>query len=270
MLTTSNASSLIAQELSDGILTITLQRPDKLNTFDMEMLEAFGRAVETARDDDGVRAVIIKGSGRAFCAGMDITIFQTIRELGLMQPRVRTLFQKIQRVLVENLELLEKPIICAIHGACTGAGLELAMACDVRIAARDARLSLAEVRLGVLPDSGGCHRLARLIGIGRAKEIVMTGRFVDAVQAERIGLVNRLVDANALDQAAIEFAKEFTTVGPLAIGVAKRVIDGAYGLSPRAGLELEYLAGHALYWTEDADEASRAFLEKRAPIYRGS
>jgi enoyl-CoA hydratase/carnithine racemase len=254
----------------EGVLTVTLNRPAKLNTFDEAMIEAFGAAIERAHADTAIDVVIVNGNGRAFSAGMDVGLFTILREWGLHSTRARAFLRRAQSIFVERLEALEKPVICAIHGTCAGAGLELAIACDVRLASAEAKLSLPEVRLGVIPEAGGCHRLSRLIGLGRAKEMVMTGAAVEAAEAERIGLINQVVATpEALEEAALAYVARFRECGPRAVGLAKQVIDRAFGMEPRAGLDLEYMTGNTLYATDDAHEGYRAFVEKRAPEFRG-
>jgi enoyl-CoA hydratase/carnithine racemase len=265
-----NPEDLVLTSTRDGVLRVTLNRTDRLNTFDAPMIEAFAAAIGEAHARPDIDAVLIDAKGRVFSAGMDVALFETLREEGLHNPGARAFLRRAQNSLVERIEALEKPVICAIHGVCAGAGLELAIACDIRVASADAQLSLPEVRLGVIPEAGGCHRLSRLIGLGRAKEMVMTGRPVDAAGAERIGLVHRLVALrDELDEAALSYVAEFRQCGPLAVGLAKQVIDKAFGMDPRSGLDLEYMTGNTLYATADAHEGYRAFVEKRRPAFRG-
>jgi enoyl-CoA hydratase/carnithine racemase len=252
------------------ILWITLDRPDKLNAFDQAMFDGLEAALGAAAEDDDVRVVAITGRGRAFSAGMDIALFGTLRGRGLNNPKVRAFLRRAQHVLVEQIEVLEKPVICAAHGICAGAGLELAIACDLRIAARDTRFSLPEVRLGVIPEAGGCHRLARLIGLARAKELVMTGRAITAEEALGAGLVHQVVPRTEDLEAAVHaYADEIDACGPLAVGLAKRVLNDAFGMAPRSGLELEHLAGNTLYQSEDAHEGFEAFAQRRKPRFQG-
>ncbi len=260
---------IVATSIKDGVMTITLNNPEMLNRFTFDMFEQFGAALNEAKDDS-VHAVIINGEGRLFCAGLDINIFKYLKEAGLHSPKVRDFMRMAQDVFVERIENLEKPVIATIHNVCFGGGFEIAMACDIRIVTADVRMACPEVKLGVIPEAGGCHRLARLIGLGRTKEIIMTGREVGAEEAERIGLVNKVVATREdLAAAALEYVDMFAKCGPLAVGLAKKTIDAAFGLEPKAGLELEYLVGNVLYATAEAEEGYRSFMEKRKPNYRG-
>lgn len=253
-----------------GILWITLDRPDKLNAFDRAMFDALAAAIDAAAEDDGVRLVAIGGRGRAFSAGMDVALFETLRTAGLNSPEVRAFMRRAQHVLVEQIEALEKPVIAAVRGVCAGAAFELAIACDFRIAAEDARFSLPEVRLGVIPEAGGCHRLARLIGLARAKELVMTGRTITAQDALCAGLVHQVVPRpEDLEAAVLAYAAAFASCAPLAVGLAKRVLNETFGMAPRSGLELEHLVGNTLYQSDDAREGVAAFLGRRRPRFRG-
>ena len=262
--------SAVKVEVENGIQFITLNRPERLNTFTLEMFDAFGAAIDQAHRNEKVRGVVIAGAGRVFCAGLDINLFTLLHDKTIHNPTGRDFLRMAQDVFIEKIEALEKPVICCWHGVAAGGGFEIGIGCDFRIMTRDARAGCTEVRLGVIPEAGGCHRLSRIVGLGRAKELVMTGKMIGAEEAERIGLVNRVVPTQQdLKPAAIEFLNQFKACGPLAVGLAKKAIDRSFGMDPRAGLELEVLTGNVLYATEDAYEGYRAFIEKRKPKYRG-
>lgn len=258
---------IVSTSVNRGVMTVTLDDPDHLNRFSVEMFEQFGAAIDKGKDKN-VRAVVVRGSGRVFCAGFDINMWPVMNNFGLHSPQTRDFLRMCQEVFVEKIESLEKPVIAAIHNVCFGGGFEISMACDIRIVTADVRMACPEVKLGVIPEAGGCHRLARLVGLGRTKELIMTGREIHAEEAERIGLVSRVVPTkDDLDAAVQEYLDMFELCGPVAVGLAKKTIDSAFGLTSKAGLELEYLVGNALYATPEAAEGYNAFREKRKPNY---
>lgn len=262
---------LIETERRGATTTLWLNRPHKLNAFDPMLIQAFGAAMRAAAHDPETRLVVIRGRGNRFCAGMDIGIFDLLRKFGANDPRVRDFMYNLQRELITSIERAEKPVISAAHGLCLGAGFELSLACDIRLAVAGTAYALPEVRLAVIPEAGGCHRLARHIGVSRAKEIAMTGRRVLAEEAAAIGLVHRIVpDEAALDAAIMEYGDMFAQCGPLAVGLIKRVIDTGFELGPDAGLDHEVQSGNVLYASTDANEAYAAFTEHRKPKFRGA
>jgi enoyl-CoA hydratase/carnithine racemase len=261
-------SDLVRSEQRGQILEIILNRPDKRNAINLEMYRALQKAVEAAARADSARAVLLRGEGRLFSSGIDVTTFMLLaQEYGRTWPqRMRTITDNFQRVLTQ-LERLELPTIALIHGHCLGLALELALACDMRIAADDARLALSETRLGMIPDVGGTTRLTRLVGPARAKEMIMTGREIDAACAERWGLVNRVVPPEGLLDAGMELANKLLKAAPLAVGMAKRVIDGLADID--RGLQLEGWAQSQLFQTADFQEAIESFMMRREPNFKG-
>ncbi len=261
-------TALVKFEQQGELFEIVLNRPEKRNAINLEMYRALEEAVQSAARADGVRVVLLRGEGRLFSAGIDVTTFMLLaQEYGPNWPqRMRAITDNFQRVLTQ-LERLELPTIALIHGHCLGLALELALACDMRIAADDARLALSETRLGMIPDVGGTTRLTRLIGPARAKEMIMTGREIDAACAERWGLVSRVVPPEGLLDAGLELAKELTRAAPLAVGMAKRVIDGLADID--RGLQLEGWAQSQLFQTADFQEALESFMTRREPKFRG-
>jgi enoyl-CoA hydratase/carnithine racemase len=261
-------SDLVRSEQHGAILEIILNRPEKRNAINLEMYRALQDVVQKAARAEGVRVVLLRGEGPVFSSGIDVTTFMLLaQEYGPGWPqRMRAITDEFQRVL-NQLERLELPTIALIHGRCLGLALELAMACDLRIAAEDARLGLPETRLGMIPDVGGTTRLTRLIGPARAKELIMTGREIDAACAESWGLVNRVVAAEALLDSGMELAGELMKAAPLAVGMAKRVIDGLADID--RGLQHEGWAQSQLFQSNDFQEAIEAFMMRREPQFKG-
>ncbi len=261
-------SPLILTEQHDHLFEIVLNRPEKRNALSWEMYTAFDEAVAAAGRAAGVRAVLVRGAGPSFSAGIDVSAF-----LGLAQrygpawpAKMRQITADFQAVL-NRLERLEVPSIALLHGHCLGLALELALACDLRVAAAGTQLALPETRLGIIPDVGGTTRLTRLVGPARAKALIFTGRAIDAAEAARLGLVNDVVPAEELLAAGEALAAEIRAAAPLAVGMAKRVIDGLADLE--RGLQLEGWAQSQLMATEDFQEGVAAFLARREPTFKG-
>jgi enoyl-CoA hydratase/carnithine racemase len=261
-------SELVITHQRDVIYEIVLNRPDRRNAINMEMLRAFDAAVAEANRTPGLRAVIVRGEGPSFSAGIDVSSL-----LGLAQTygphwqqRMRSITDDFQGILT-RLERLELPTIALLHGHCLGLAFELALACDLRLAAEGTLLGLPETRLGIIPDVGGTTRLTRLVGPARAKELIFTGRQFDAATAERWGIVNRVAPRDDLAAAADELAAEIALAAPLAVGMAKRVIDGLADVD--RGLMLEGWAQSQLFATEDFLEGAQAFMTRRPPQFKG-
>jgi enoyl-CoA hydratase/carnithine racemase len=243
-------------------LTLTLNRPDKLNAIDGAMLDALGDAlVEVERNRD-VRAVILTGAGRAFSAGADIKEWTALTPLEFGRSWGRR-----GHALFDRLAALPPPVIAALNGIAFGGGLELALCADLRIASEEARLGLPEVTIAALPGWGGTQRLPRLIGAGRAKHMILTGQPIDAAKAEAWGLVSEVAAQGALLARARELAAQIAANAPLSVQAAKRLIDAALPVTPAATLETH--AGAVCGATEDAKEGRASFLERRPPRYHG-
>jgi enoyl-CoA hydratase len=249
-------------EREAGIGTITFNRPQVRNALNEAAWQELGRAVELLAADPAVHVVILTGAGdEAFVAGAAI---QWLHDRSMLSP----LDAVGQRVLAA-LEGMAKPSIAAVNGFALGGGCEVALACDMRIASDRAKFGQPEVRLGLLPGAGGCQRLTRLVGVAKAKELIFTGDIVDAVEAERIGMVNRIVPHADLPSAAKDLARKIMQRGPLAVRLAKVAIDAGVNLGPGAGYLSEVLGQTVLFATEDRLEGTGAFLEKRRPDFRG-
>ena len=261
-------SDLILTKQHENYFEIILNRPEKRNAIDAQLYAAFDAAVSIAAGAVGVRAVLIRGEGKSFSSGIDVTDFLALSQKygPNWQQRSRHITAEFQSVLT-RLERLELPTIALLHGHCLGLGMELALACDLRIAAEGTLLGLPESRLGIIPDVGGTTRLVRLAGPARAKELIFTGRSIDAVQAERWGIVNHVVPLTALHDKGLELVEELTLAAPLAVGMAKRVIDGLADID--RGLMLEGWAQSQLFTTEDFLEGAQSFLMRRKPKFKG-
>lgn len=254
-------------EVRDRVAVVTLNRPDRMNTLGSTMKPDLARAFfELARNDDQVRAVLITGSGdKAFCAGADIKE----RATDVVRGTEYFVRQKATHELFRNIEEFEKPVLAAINGVALGGGLEIALCCDLRIAASHARLGLPEIKLGVIPAAGGTQRLPRLVGEARAKELILTADLVDAETALRYGLVSRVVPQAELMTAALELSQRIAQHPPLAVRFAKRAINRGMQTDLDSGLEYERYAAAMIVDSEDRVEGMRAFVEKREPQFKG-
>jgi enoyl-CoA hydratase len=257
------ADRLVTYTIENTIVIVTIDNPpmNPLTTEMRDQLIASFDELDSKKDE--IRVVILTGRGKAFMAGADIKSFP---ELTQEKAKARL---KEGRKLYLKLEQFERPVICAINGYCLGAGLELAMCCDIRIASSQAQLGQPEINVGVIPGGGGTQRLPRLIGAGRAKELIYTGRFISAEEAERIGLVNKVVDPERLMDEAMEMASLIAVKPPLGIRAAKEAIDRGLNMTLLEGLEVEAYHWSYLCGTEDQKEGAKAFIEKRNPVFSG-
>jgi len=259
----SGATRLLV-ETRDGIARITINRPEKLNALDRQTMREIDGAVAAAGEDPSVGVVIITGAGeRAFVAGADIG------ELSSQTPVEGTAYARAGQAVLNRLERLGKPSIAAINGYALGGGLELAMACTLRLAVESAKLGQPEVALGIIPGYGGTQRLARLVGAGRALELILTGDPIDAREAHRIGLVNRVVPAAELLPSAESLARTILTRGPVALRYALQAVREGLQMPLDEGLSMEAALFGLSCATEDMREGTRAFVEKRKPVFKG-
>jgi enoyl-CoA hydratase/carnithine racemase len=257
--------SIVITEDRGPVRHIVLNRPEKRNAFNDELIAGVAGALHAAAHDPDVLCVVIRGAGPMFSAGMD---FSGLGGLAAQPERLREFRSGV--LAAWNLcEEMLKPTIAQIHGACIGGALELALACDLRVMAADAVTGLVETRVGLIPDVGGSSRLPSIVGLGRAKEMIMASKMVDGTEAERIGLVNRVAPAKDLDAATDALVAELLACAPLAIGYAKRVMDAAAKPALAATLEQEVTVQALCAASEDFAEGTRAFAERRQPEFSG-
>lgn len=256
--------SVIEQQLDNGLLTISLNRPEKLNALNMEVLEALSQAFSEARKNPAVKGLILTGEGKAFCAGADIS------RLADCDADSGYQFACFGQAVFRQLETLAKPSLAAINGYAFGGGCELAMSATLRIAANSAQFGQPEVKLGVIPGYGGTQRLARLVGKGRALDLCLTGRFIGADTALQWGLLTEVTDPDALLSRAQAILRGILAMAPLAIAGVMEVIDHGYDMSLTDALHLEAVHFAKACATHDKAEGVAAFLEKRLAQFKGN
>jgi enoyl-CoA hydratase len=258
------AYDTLEYSVADRIATITVNRPDKLNALNDRVIAELGEAIDAARADANVGGIILTGAGRAFVAGADISELE-----GHGAISAKALAQRGQQIF-RRFETSPKPTIAAVNGFALGGGCELAMSCHIRLASDTAKFGQPEVKLGLLPGYGGTQRLTRLVGRGRALQLLMTGEMIDANEAYRIGLVNRVISGSELIAAATTMIQAILANGPLAVAHCVEVVDRGYDITLEEALTLEATAFGLLAASEDKREGTRAFLEKRAPRFTGT
>ena len=257
-------------EVAAGVRLLTLNRPDSLNAMNHELVAGFHDALDAADGDHACRVVVVTGAGRGFCAGLDLKGAGAAPNTeGAGRPQAGMLAQQHIASLVTHMRATRKPIIAAVNGPAAGGGLALALACDVRVAARSARFNVAFVRIGLSGcDVGVSYLLPRIVGVSRAFELMLTGRFVGAEEAERIGLVSRVVPDGEVVEAALEIAGQIRANSPFGIWMTKEVMwSNLEASSLQAAIDLENRTQILTTFTEDMPEAMRAFLEKREPRF---
>src|SRR6187402_3085183 len=255
---------LVSVEREGDLVWLTIQRPDVMNCLSFPTLKRLRKLCAELREDLSVRAILVTGAGdKAFCAGADLKERKT-----MPKERVPDFVRNI-RAVMDDVAALPQPTIGVVNGVAFGGGTELLLACDLRVAAPHAQLGLTETSLAIIPGAGGTQRLPRLVGRARAKELILTARRIDAVEAERIGLVNRIAPEGRLLEVGLEVARTIAANGPVAVRAAKRAIDEGCELPQAQGLEVEARCYELTLPTEDRLEALAAFAEKRKPSYKG-
>ncbi|TYR80601.1 enoyl-CoA hydratase [Priestia megaterium] len=256
--------AVLVSRLENGTVLITLNRPEAANSLSLQMLEEFREVIATCKFDRSVRCVVVTGAGeRVFCAGADLK-----ERAGMDNNQVRKTVSLI-RENINELEALPQPVIAAVNGAAFGGGTELALACDIRVASETAKFGLTETSLGIIPGAGGTQRLSRLVGKGRAKELIFTARRIDAQEAREIRLVEYVVSAQTLLNKALDIASQIAQNGPVAVAQAKFSIDKGFDVDLSTGLAIEQNAYELTIPTKDRLEGLKAFKEKRSPIFIG-
>ena len=257
--------ALVETEDRGAVRHLILNRPEKRNAMHGELVLAIGVALKEASLASDVRCVVLRGAGAMFSSGMD---FKALGGLADAPDSLRAFRREILDAW-NVAEEMAKPVVCQIHGGCIGGALELALACDLRVMADDAIVGLPETRVGLIPDVGGSSRLPSVVGLGRAKELIMTGKLIGAAEAERIGLVNRVAPAEELEAATQQLVDELLACAPLAVGLAKRVMDASAKPALAATLEQEVLAQQLCAQSADFAEGAQALAERRVPQFAG-
>jgi enoyl-CoA hydratase len=254
--------SHIRVETTGRLARLTIDRPDVRNAIDRTTADEIRTALDALRADDSVGVLVITGGGdKVFVSGADIK--------DLKSRTYKSGLEGCNNALFQAVEEFDRPVIAAINGHALGGGLELALACDIRLAVDSARFGFPEVGLGIMPGAGGTQRLPRIVGMGRARELILTGDLIDAAEAHRIGLVNRVVPRAEFDAAIHALADKLLSRGPVALKLAKMALNIASKTPLDAGFQFEILAQSVLFETEDKNEGLNAFLEKRPPKFEG-
>jgi enoyl-CoA hydratase/carnithine racemase len=259
-------AAVLTYEVEDLIGTITLDNPSRRNAFTLQMIDDWAAALMSAAADDDVRVVVLRGVGDAFCSGIDLSVLQGVEPTPLARKRMLTAgVHKVARAV----EALDKPLIAAINGVAVGAGLDMALLCDMRFMSRSARVSEGYIKVGLLPGDGGAWLLPRLVGSAKALELLLTGDFVDADEALRIGMVNRVYEHDELLERTREFAHQLAAMPPVAVAMIKRTVVQSAAIDLRTSLDLVSSHMAVVQSTDDYQEAQAAFAEKRPGQFTG-
>ncbi len=248
-------------EVDKKICTVTMSRPKALNALNTEVIEELGRAVELISNNVDIQLLVLTGEGKSFVAGADIV------EMKEMNPASAARFSKIGAEVFRKIETLPIPVIAAVNGFALGGGCELAMCCDIRIASDNAKFGQPETGLGITPGFSGTQRLSRLVGLGRAKELLFSCRIIEAIEAERIGLVNKVVTKDELMDTVYALANEILSKGQLAVRYTKEAVNRGYETDMDTAIDIEKNLFSLCFATQDQKEGMTAFVEKRKPVF---
>lgn len=252
---------IVEPKYAEYVALIRLNRPKELNALNLQLMTELRDALQELDNDDNVRAIIITGNEKAFAAGADIKQMAGRTAIDMLQIDQFSIWDGIRRT--------RKPIIAAVSGFALGGGCELTMLCDMIIASETARFGQPEIKIGVMPGAGGTQRLTRAVGKARAMEMVLTGKFISAEEAYQFGLVNKVVPVELYLQEAVKLAKEIAQMSPIAVQLAKEAVNKSYDSSLQEGLYFERKNFYMLFASEDQKEGMNAFIEKRAPVFKG-
>jgi enoyl-CoA hydratase/carnithine racemase len=262
----------ILYDVAEGVATITLNKPERLNAFDDQMLGEWHAAIEAADHDREVRVVIITGAGRGFCSGMNVAaeaggqgVLRTEASVAIRRKSLRDRVHPIPRALIQ----LEKPYIAAINGAAAGAGMDMASMADIRFASTNARMGMTYVRMGLIPGDGGCYSLPRLVGTQKALDLIWTGRLITAQEALEIGYLHAVYEPDELLPRVTEYARQIARGPATAVQLAKKLVYRSANVPFDEHLDMAQMAMFIAQSTEDAREGPRAFVEKREPQFKG-
>jgi enoyl-CoA hydratase/carnithine racemase len=262
----------IRYDVDEGVAVITLNKPERLNAFDDQMLEEWASAINVADLDPDVRVLVITGAGRGFCSGMNVAqeaagdgLLKSQATVATRRHSLRNRVHPVPRALIQ----LEKPYIAAVNGAAAGAGMDMASFADIRFASSTARFGMTYVRMGLIPGDGGCYTLPRIVGTARALELIWSGRLFDAQEALEIGYVSAVYEPDDLMPKTLEFAKQIARGPANAIQLSKKLVYRSQDISLDEHLDMAQMAMFVAQSTEDAKEGPKAFVEKREPQFKG-
>ncbi len=251
-------------EKRGGIATITLNRPDAMNSLNQELVDDFLAALSSVQQDPEVRAIVLTGSGKAFCAGGDLFYLVSIKG----EIAARKFIEQAGSIITAIMEM-EKPVIAMVNGVAAGAGFNLALACDIIFCSKTARFGQSFIKVGLIPDCGGLYLLPRAVGTHKAKELMFTAELIDAETALELGIINQLLEPELLVAATYEFAERMVKAAPIAVGLIKKMVNRSGNIDLASTLEFEADHQAKCMQTEDHQEGVKAFKEKRAPLFHG-
>ena len=249
----------------DGIATMTLNRPERLNSFSRKMFDEWKDVVARCAFDENIRVLVVTGEGRAFSSGVDLTVLGSDT---LSQSAFRFYYRQAHQAF-DDMEVLEVPIIAAINGLCYGGGVELALSCDIVLASENATFCLVENQLGAIPASGACNRMIHHVGLAKTKELIITADPINAAEARRIGLISQVCKDDEFMDRVYTYAERLLKNSPFAMGMAKHVVNMCVNADMHTGRDIERLAQSVLVTSEDHKEGMAAFFEKRDPVFKG-